>query len=374
MKEHSIIDTHNETPNYLDIQNGTSRTFVNDYAELKQLIKQKGLLEKQPKYYSYKILFSLGLLIVGIAFLFLVKIIWLQLLDAVFLAFACGQVAFVCHDGGHRQIFNALWKNDILFLLQANILIGMSYGWWLNSHNAHHSHPNQLDMDPDISVPAICYNEGEVHSKHHIERFLVKYQAFFFFPLTMLVSMDFQRTSILFLMKHRVKYRRTEISFIVLHHILYFGLIFSLFNLWQGIVFILIHQGLLGLYLGTTFAPNHKGMPILEKNSTLDFLRRQVLTARNVTSHPFIDFYYAGLNYQVEHHLFPNMPRNNLKQAQHIVRNFCHEHSIGYYETTVVQSYREILSFLHQIGTPLRQKSSRTHQRHPALKTSQKSQ
>jgi fatty acid desaturase len=98
-------------------------------------------------------------------------------------------------------------------------------------------------------------------------------------------------------------------------------------------------------------------MLLLDKSSKMDFLRRQVLTARNVTSHPFNDFWYGGLNYQIEHHLFPSMPRKNLKEAQKIIRVFCNERSISYYETSMAQSYKEILLFLHQIGAPLRRTS-----------------
>jgi len=351
------IDALDETSGHSTKDQKISRPIVSEYAVLKQLIKQKGLLEKRPKYYIYKILSSLILLCAGIVFLLLVNTFWLRLLDAVYLAFACGQVAFVCHDSGHRQIFNETRKNDLLFLLQGNMLLGMSYAWWLDTHNAHHSHPNELDMDPDISIPALCYSQEEARSRQGLWRFLVKYQAFFFFPLTLLVSIEFQRSSILYLMKHRVKYYWAEVGLLLLHYILYFWLVFSLFHLWQGIIFILIHQAFLGLYLGATFAPNHKGMPILEKNTSLDFLRRQVLTARNVTSHPIIDFCYAGLNYQVEHHLFPSMPRKNLKEAQRIIKAYCEQHKVIYYETTVFQSYREILFFLHSIGAPLRRKS-----------------
>ncbi|MGH2507321.1 MAG: fatty acid desaturase family protein, partial [Ktedonobacteraceae bacterium] len=63
---------------------------------------------------------------------------------------------------------------------------------------------------------------------------------------------------------------------------------------------------------------------------------------------------YGGLNYQVEHHLFPSMPRNNLKKAQKLVKVYCQEHAIAYYETSAVQSFREILQFLHQVSAPLR--------------------
>jgi fatty acid desaturase len=88
--------------------------------------------------------------------------------------------------------------------------------------------------------------------------------------------------------------------------------------------------------------------------------RRQVITARNVYAHPWNDFWYGGLNYQIEHHLFPSMPRNNLKKAQKVVKAFCQEHEISYYETSVARSYKEILSFLHGIGTPLRKQALHT--------------
>jgi fatty acid desaturase len=134
-------------------------------------------------------------------------------------------------------------------------------------------------------------------------------------------------------------------------------------NPWQAVVFMLIHQTLFGVFLGSAFAPNHKGMPILEKGSRIDFLRRQVLTSRNVYSGLVNDFWYGGLNYQVEHHLFPSMPRNNLKKAQKIVRAYCQEHDIAYYETSVIQSFREILLFLHQVSAPLRVKEVHTVKR-----------
>ena len=75
----------------------------------------------------------------------------------------------------------------------------------------------------------------------------------------------------------------------------------------------------------------------------MDFQGRQVLTSRNVIAHSITDFWYGGLKYQIEHHLFPRMPRNKLREAQPIIRGFCRDHSIAYHETSVLQSYREIL-------------------------------
>ena len=100
----------------------------------------------------------------------------------------------------------------------------------------------------------------------------------------------------------------TEPLLMALHFVVYLGVVFYLLSAWQGILFIVVHQMLFGLYISSVFAPNHKGMLVLDKNSRLDFLQRQVLTSRNVKSNPFTDFWYGGLNYQIEHHLFLNMP------------------------------------------------------------------
>ncbi len=79
-----------------------------------------------------------------------------------------------------------------------------------------------------------------------------------------------------------------------------------------------------------------------------------MVTARNVRGNRLTDFWYGGLNYQIEHHLFPSMPRQNLKHAQALVRSFCAAHAIPYHETGMLRSYREILQYLHAIGAPLR--------------------
>ena len=111
---------------------------------------------------------------------------------------------------------------------------------------------------------------------------------------------------------------------------------------------------LFGLYMGTVFAPNHKGMPMMDEDVSLDYLRRQVVTARNINPNPVTDFCYGGLNYQIEHHLFPNMPRNRLGEARKIVRAYCLDRGIPYYETSAFSAPIEILGFLHRTSAPLR--------------------
>ena len=122
----------------------------------------------------------------------------------------------------------------------------------------------------------------------------------------------------------------------------------------QALAFVAVHQGLFGLYLGCSFAPNHKGMPTLTEADQLDFLRRQVLTSRNVAGSRLVDFVLGGLNYQIEHHLFPTMPRPNLRRAQPLVRAFCRQHGLPYTEASLFGSYAQAVRHLHAVGAPLR--------------------
>ena len=189
-------------------------------------------------------------------------------------------------------------------------------------------------------------------------RFVVGYQAFYFVPLLLLEGLGLRLASIQFLIgQRRAKYLLFEPLLLGLHFLVYFGLLFFFLSPWQILGFFLVHQGLFGLYYGTVFAPNHKGMLILDKNKPLDFLRTQVLTTRNVKPGLIADFWYGGLNYQIEHHLFPLMPRNNFGKARKIIKAFCLKHNVSYYETGTFRSYREILSYLHQVGAPVRHSS-----------------
>jgi len=174
------------------------------------------------------------------------------------------------------------------------------------------------------------------------------------FPLSFLQALGMHAKSLRFLTKKKAKSTLTEALFMGAHFALYFGLLFSVLEPLLAVLFVVVHCGLFGTYMVSIFAPNHKAMPLLEQDSQVDFLSRQVLTSRNVFAHPITDFWYGGLNYQIEHHLFPSMPRNKLREAQPIVKDFCSAHFIAYHETSVLQSYREILQHLHEVGAPLR--------------------
>ena len=331
------------------------RSSSNEYVQLKQLVKQRGLLNQQPAYYTYKALFTLSLLVIAVAFLFIVDNFWLQLLNAIYLGFVSMQFGLLGHDIGHRQVFRTGWKSRIAGFLVGNLLVGWSWSWWIDKHNAHHGHPNQLGLDPDIVRPFTAFTEEVARSRQGIARFGAKYQAYLEFPIYMFSPITFLILSIHFLYRKKAKQVLAQALLLTLHYGLYVGLLLWRLSPWQVLLFIIVHHAFFGLYLGSIGAPNHKGMPIVDQDSPKDFLRLQVLTSRNVKGSPLVDFWYGGLNYQIEHHLFPTMPRNKLRQARPIVKAFCKEHAIDYCETSMLQSYKDILHFLHQVSAPLRE-------------------
>ena len=354
----TAVDDSSDNPSLPQFSDLAPRSPINAYAELKRRIKQKGLMDQQPTYYTYKILFTLSLLAVSLTILLVAKHTSLQLLNAVFLAFVFAQIGFIGHDLGHRQIFRTNRLYETGSFIVANLLLGWSWSWWIDKHNRHHGHPNEPELDPDIAIPMLAFTEEEAQSKQGFLRFMVKYQAYLFLPLELLGWVSFLIFSIGFLLKKKAKYPLTEAFLMSIHYLLYFGLLFSCLSIWQAILFFVIHRALFGLYLGSVAAPNHKGMLVLDKDSPIDFLHQQVLSSRNVRAHPFTDFWYGGLNYQIEHHLFPTIPRNKLKEAQQNVKAFCQECSIPYHETSVLQSYREIFRHLHQVSASLRGEKS----------------
>jgi fatty acid desaturase len=329
------------------------------FSDLKRTIKQRGLLDRQPLYYALKFPLTLGLLIPGIFVLIQFDNIWIQLLNAIYLALVFTQIVFLGHDCGHRQVFSEASWNDLVGLCGMPT-VGVSYSWWCDTHNRHHGQPNQMGVDPAIAYDVFAFSESQAVRMSGLNRFLVKFQAFYFLPLTLFYPIAMRLNSIRYILSDKTRHRLLEAFLFLLHFPLYFWLVFSHLSVGTGILFVVVHQSLFSLSLVSTFAPNHKGMIILDEDHGMDFLHQQILTAQNVQSHPFADFFFGGLNYQIEHHLFPQMPRNNLKRAKQIIEPFCQEHSIPYQETSAPRCYWDILKFMHQASAPLREKKTST--------------
>jgi len=326
-----------------------------DFADLMRGVKAAGLLQRRPGYYLTKIAVTGGLFAAGWAVFVVLGDSWWQLAVAAFLAVVFTQIGFIGHDAGHRQIFRSKRANYLVGLLHGNLAIGLSYGWWVDKHNRHHANPNQEDKDPDIDIGALAFTSGQARAKRgRVTRFIARHQRYLFFPLLLLESAQLHVSSVQAVAGRGLRYRSWEALMLGLHAAGYLTVVLLVLSPVKAVAFIVVQQALFGLYLGCAFAPNHKGMPMLAADDQTDFLRRQVLTARNVRGSWLVDVALGGLNYQIEHHLFPSMPRPNLRRAQPLVRAFCHQHNVSYCETTLRRSYAQALRHLHDVGRPLR--------------------
>jgi fatty acid desaturase len=316
---------------------------ASDFAQLSTEIKQAGLLDRRRGYYIARITANLaGHAGAWVAFALLGDS-WWQLAVAAVLAVTTTQLAFIGHDAGHKQIFASKRWNGLAGYVHGG-LIGVSQDWWVSKHNRHHANPNHEDEDPDVDISVLAFTQKQGAAKRGPLRWIASHQAVLFFPLLLLEGFA--------LHLHSIRYSGRERYLMIAHVVVYLVAVFWVLSPVYAIAFVLVHQGLWGLYMGCSFAPNHKGMPVLSAGHTLDFLRKQVLTSRNIRGGWFVDFLLGGLNYQIEHHLFPSMPRPHLKRAQLIVSEFCRQRGIPYAQCGLFRSYGYVLEYLHEMRCP----------------------
>jgi fatty acid desaturase len=331
--------------------NTTSPDVNGGYMELCARIREEGLFNRRLGYYAVKGFATVAALAGAWAGLFALGDTWTALPLAATLGVIFTQIVFFGHDAGHHQIFKAPKANLTVGLLAGNLLTGLSFGWWVPKHSAHHAHPNQVGRDPDIGPGVVAFTaEAAAGRRRTFGRLAARFQAWTFIPLLMLEGAALHVASIQHL-RRQSRPIGVEAALITLHTLAYLGAVFWVLSPLRAVVFIAVHQGVFGLAMGASFAPNHKGMPIIDTAARPSFPERQVLTARNVTGGRLVTFLLGALNYQIEHHLFPRMPRANLARSQPLVQAFCADHGLPYHQDTIVGSYRAALGHLSTIGT-----------------------
>ena len=280
---------------------------------------------------------------------------WFQLILAGVLGLILTQFAFLAHEAAHRQILSSGPANDRLGRFLGTFVIGMSYAWWMNKHSRHHANPNQVGKDPDIAVDTISFLEEDAAARTGIMAWITRRQGYLFFPMLSLEGVNLHLTSIRMLFgRGAVKRRKTEIALIAARFALYLGALFVFLPPGIAAAFIGVQLAVFGIYMGASFAPNHKGMPIIPRDVKLDFFSKQVLTSRNITGGWWATALFGGLNYQVEHHLFPSMARPHLSKARVLVREHCRANGVGYTETTMMESYSIVIAYLNRVGLQAR--------------------
>ncbi|MGI6877840.1 fatty acid desaturase family protein [Microbacterium sp. gxy059] len=325
------------------------------YAQVSQVVRETGLLRRAPWFYALvgtAIAVGFGGAITGFV---LLGDSWFQLLIAGALGILFTQVAFLAHEAAHRQILASGPANDRLARWLAGAVVGMSYSWWDSKHSRHHANPNRVGKDPDIEVDTISFLDEDAAEARGLRRLITRHQGWLFFPLLTLEGLNLHRLSIQHLLSRGpVKGRWAELGMLTARFALVLTPIFVFLPLGKAFAFLGVMLAVFGVYMGASFAPNHKGMPVIAPDAKLDFFSKQVRTSRNIRGGWWATWLMGGLNYQVEHHLFPSMARPHLAQAREIVREFCAANDVPYTETSIGRSYLIVIDYLNRVGLAAR--------------------
>ncbi len=326
--------------------------FASDYTELAQNIRDSGLMKRCYAFYWVEIVLAVAAFVAVWVLFFRLGNSWYQLLLAGALGLVVTQFGFLGHDAAHRQIFASSRWNAWSARIFAGAFAGLSFSWWRAKHNLHHIAPNQEGTDPDIASGVLAFTPGIANARTGFSGWAVQHQGWLFFPLLTLEGLNLHYASVKSGLDRTSTHpwRRFELCLVAARLGIYVSVLLVFLPVGMAAAFFCVQMALFGLGLGASFAPAHKGMPIVPATMKLDFLRRQVMVSRNVRGNPLIDVAMGGLNYQIEHHLFPSMPRCNLKKARPIVRAHCEAQGIGYSEVGLLHSYGLVIDYLNNVG------------------------
>jgi fatty acid desaturase/predicted heme/steroid binding protein len=273
------------------------------------------------------------------------------------------QCGWLSHDVLHHQLFKDRRYNNLAGYLLGNAFQGLSVAWWKYKHSMHHTVPNVHDADPDIdTLPFLAWSEQALElfsdiDEAHLAKFMVSHQPILYFPLLSIARISWVIQSVLWqTSKSNLSLYPTEqgyeVAALAIHWTAYFaGTIFCA-GLWRGLLALYLAQGFGGIMLAAVFSVNHNGMPIVSKDdsATMSFYQLSVITGRNVLPGPLVSWFTGGLNYQIEHHIFPSLPRHNFHLITERVGNLCRKHNIPYHQTTLWGGLTEVVARLARVS------------------------
>lgn len=328
----------------------TEREGALAYSQLKKDVEKSGILDRDYVYYSIittAVTTGFALSIAGLYFSqSLPGIVGFSIIFSFFAV----QCAGIFHDAGHRAIFKSTKNNDIIGFIYAGLL-AYTYSKWRVNHAKHHANPNEEEMDPDIERPMFSFNSKQLQQKKGLWRYVSKLQVYTYYPVGTLTGIYSQLANLVYLTREHKKTKTWEkllyaagISFWAISPLV-------VFDIQKAIIIYFTVYPLVGLYFFNIFAPNHKGMPQIKKSQKISFLEQQIVVSRNINGSFLIDTVLLGLNYQMEHHLFPHCPRNKLKLLSPYVKKICKKYGFEYTSVNLIESNKIILAELNQVAT-----------------------
>jgi fatty acid desaturase len=347
---------HKELPaGFRGTTSGDTAKPISTYTALLAKVRDAGLLKRRTGFYITVFAIITALLAATVTGSFLLGPSWFQLLIAAGIGLIFTQYGFLAHETAHRQVFDSGKTSDRVGRILASGVVGMSYDWWTSKHTKHHGNPNTIGRDGDIARGPLAFVEQDAAQQRGLARWSTQRQGYAFFPILLLEGLNLHVTSYRTMFgKKKVNKRAQEIALVTTRFALYLGVVFWFLPVGMAFAFIGVQLAVFGFYLGAAFAPNHIGMPIIPETSRVDFLSKQVLTSRNIRGRG-MTIAMGGLNYQVEHHLFPNMPRPNLRAANRLVQEHCGQQKVTYTETSLWNAFGIVVGYLNRVGLSARQ-------------------
>lgn len=347
--------------------------FEQSYRELRAKIMAAGLFNASPAYYTFKVLSNVGILALSVLCAVKTQNFWVNMIGAVLLALFWQQCGWLAHDFLHHQVFRNRLYGDLMGIIIGDLFQGFSVQWWKSKHNSHHavpnlhaSRPDAHDGDPDIdTMPILAWTLRMAESAKDSQwgRFFISYQAILYFPVLLFARLAWAHQSWVFVWggagQHSVKgaqidrahmqYPTLEKIALVLHYAALLW-VMSCMPVFHAIAYFVVAQTACGLFLAIVFGLGHNGMAVYPADERPDFWKLQVSTTRNVKSTLFVDWFCGGLQYQVDHHLFPSLPRHNLGKVNQLVKLFCKEHGVTYHEANMIDGTIEVLQHLSKVS------------------------
>jgi fatty acid desaturase/predicted heme/steroid binding protein len=351
------------------------KEFEKAYRELRAKMFTMGLFNANLLYYVFKVSSNVCIALLSIACAVYSKSFIVNFIGAVIMGLFWQQCGWLAHDFLHHQVFKNRLYGDLMGLVVGGIFQGFSVHWWKTKHNTHHSVPNleascdaAADGDPDIdTMPMLAWSANMAKQaadpKSAWGRFFVKYQAILYFPVLFFARLSWAHQSWVFVWggagQHSVKNAaidRTKMAHPYLERfalVIHYGIMLAIMSqmYWAyALMYFFVAQTSCGLFLAMVFGVGHNGMAVYKSNERPDFWKLQVTTTRNVTGSWLVGWFCGGLHYQVEHHLFPMVPRHNLAKVHQLVVAFCKEQGVTYHETSIYDGNVEVLQHLDKVS------------------------
>lgn len=309
--------------------------YPNNFDELKQEVRDAGLLERVPIRGSIEML---GIL-VAIILLLSTAPLWNPYLLGFAMTIIFTRAVFVSHDILHLQYFkNKKLSFKLSYPFSAFILTNSS-SWWDFKHNVnHHTWCNVIEKDEDIRALDGAFTNEKFRGK---SPFIKKYKHIIFWGAMFFMYPAFIAQSYKFVIRKKLW---GEFTLMLLHWPIIWGTLLYQIPAMEVLLVAVTLNFTLSPWLAFGFITNHLGCEVfeLEEGRDLSWMELQMRGSRSLSGGRFTHWFYGGLNTQIEHHLFPKAPRFNLLKVKEITQDFAKRHDIFYFETTPIEAYKQI--------------------------------